>query len=409
MRKVEVRGALSGVHSGRLRAYSGARGASFVPAQPFAEGEEVTATLTLSRHRVRRWTFTIAQAGRTPPILNITSTQSGKLEHFVTEPALVPPRITVRRHGAAGSGSIFLTPLPSPVVHPGSTTSVTLTPVGPGGPMIVDGRGRLVWFRQLTPPDVAANLRVQRYRGRRVLTWWQGRVTAAAYGLGEGVIADRSYRTIKTVHAGNGYGMDIHEFTLTPGGDALFTVNVPVIHDGTPLLDAIVQQVDVATGLVVWEWHALGHIPLAQSYATPANSAFYDAFHINSIQDVSAGRVLISARDTSAVYAIKRAGSRILWTLGGKASDFKLGPGARFWFQHDALLRGNQVSMFDDQAGPPQKAPSSRALVLKLDLRSRHATVVRSLQRPENTSAQSEGSNQLLPGGGRFVGFGAEP
>src|SRR4051812_9592672 len=97
IRKVEVRGALSGVHSGRLRAYSGARGASFVPAQPFAEGEEVTATLTLSRHRVRRWTFTIAQAGRTPPILNITSTQPGKLEHFVTEPALVPPRITVRR------------------------------------------------------------------------------------------------------------------------------------------------------------------------------------------------------------------------------------------------------------------------------------------------------------------------
>jgi hypothetical protein len=65
--------------------------------------------------------------------------------------------------------------------------------------------------------------------------------------------------------------------------------------------------------------------------------------------------------------------------------------------------------MFDDQAGPPQKAPSSRALVLKLDMRHRRATVARSLQRPQDTSAQSEGSNQLLPGGGHFVGFGAEP
>src|SRR4051812_17944629 len=199
--------------------------------------------------------------------------------------------------------------------------------------------------------------------------------------------------------------MDIHEFTLTPGGDALFTVNVPVIHDGTPLLDAIVQQVDIATGLVVWEWHALGHIPLSESYATPANSAFYDAFHINSVQDLSGGRVLISARDTSAVYAIKRAGSRILWTLGGKASDFKLGPGARFWFQHDALLLpGGRLSVFDDEAGPPEKAPSSRGLILRLDERRHRATVVRALHRSGTTSAQSEGSGQALAAGGDFVG-----
>ena len=46
---------------------------------------------------------------------------------------------------------------------------------------------------------------------------------------------------------------------------------------GTPpgklslMLDAIVQQVDIRTGLVVWEWHGYGHIPLAESYATPQN------------------------------------------------------------------------------------------------------------------------------------------
>jgi len=74
--------------------------------------------------------------------------------------------------------------------------------------------------------------------------------------------------------------MDIHEFELTPAGDALFTVYSPVlVHlPGTPagtlspLLDSIVQEVDVRTGLVVWEWHSYGHIPLAQSYATPASA-----------------------------------------------------------------------------------------------------------------------------------------
>ncbi len=80
----------------------------------------------------------------------------------------------------------------------------------------------------------------------------------------------------------------------------------------SPLLDAIVQAVDVRTGLVTWEWHALGHIPLAQSYATPANSASYDAYHINAIQPLGGGRVLVSARDTSAVYEVDRASGRIL-------------------------------------------------------------------------------------------------
>jgi hypothetical protein len=176
------------------------------------------------------------------------------------------------------------------------------------------------------------------------------------------------------------------------------------------MLDAIVQAVDVRTGLVTWEWHAYGHVPLADSYATPANSAFYDAYHINSIQPLAGGQVLISARDTSALYDVDRASGRVLWTLGGRASSFHLGPGARFWFQHDArMLPGGRISLFDDEAGPPQKAPASRGLILRLDRRTRAARVVRSYRRAGDTSAQSEGSVQELPGGNVFVGFGATP
>ena len=415
---VSATGAISGAHTGRLRAYSGARGASFVPATPFTQGERVQVVVRIRSLPARRQAFRVARLGAIPPIIRIPATQPAKLEHFTSEPALTPPRIAVLRRAAGLRGSIFITPLPSPIVHPGSTTTVTINPVGPGGPMITDGAGRLVWFKQLPMPEVAANLRPARYRGRPVLTWWQGPVTLAAFGLGEGVIADSSYRTIATVHAGNGYAMDLHEFALTGDGEALFTVYSPVlVHlPGTPaavrtgLLDAIVQEVDVRTGLVTWEWHALGHIPLADSYATPANSASYDAYHINAIQPLGGGRLLISARDTSAVYEVDRASGRVLWTLGGKASSFRLGRGARFWFQHDArLLAGGRVSLFDDEAGPPQKAPASRGLILRLDRRRRTAAVVRSYRRAPGTSAQSEGSVQELPGGNVFVGFGATP
>lgn len=415
---VSVTGSSTGGHAGRLLRYSGDRGASFVPARPFAQSEQVTAIVRIRGLAPRRFSFSIARLGPVQPVLSIAKLQPPKLDHFVSEPGLLPPKITVLKRADSLPGDIFLTPLPSPVVHPESNNAITIMPVGPGGPMIVDGRGRLVWFRQLTAPVVAANLQVQRYQGRSVLTWWQGGVTPSAFGVGEGVIADTSYRTVATVHAGNGYPMDIHEFQLTPAGDALFTVYSPVlVHLAgtapgtlTPLLDAIVQEVDIRTGLVVWEWHCLGHIPLQDSYATPANSASYDAFHLNAIQPLAGGRVLLSARDTSAVYEVDRASGRILWTLGGKASSFRLGPGARFYFQHDAqLLANGQLSLFDDEAGPPMYAPSSRGLILALDQRRHMATFVRQYRRPQDTSAESEGSLQILPGGDAFLGFGSEP
>ena len=420
IRSVSVTGQTSGPHPGHLSSYSGHRGASFLLDQQLTQGESVSVEIRIKGRKPIRYSFTVATLGAKLPPLNLTSTQPDKLDHFVTEPGLTPPKIAINKSSkkARGNGNVLLTPLPSPVVHPGSNNTVTINPVGPGGPMIVDGGGNLVWFRQLTPPEVAANLRVQKYRGRKVLTWWEGTVTPAAFGLGGGVIANHAYNIIRTVHAGNGYPMDLHEFELTKDGDALFSVYSPIrVHlPGTPagtlspLLDSIVQEVDIKTGLVVWEWHSYGHIPLETSQATPQNSATYDAFHINAIQALKNHRILISARDTSAVYKVDQASGRILWTLGGKGTDFNFGPGALFNFQHDAhMLRNGRISMFDDGAGPPMFNPYSRGLILQLDHRRHRATLVRQFARSTSTSAQSEGSLQRLPGGNVFVGFGSEP
>lgn len=232
---VDLTGDVTGRHRGTLRHYSHGPGASFIPTQPFAEGENVDLVVRIEGRRPIRRSFEIAHLGRIQPPLNLDKTQPDKLQHFVSEPDLLPPRVSVNKRGTT-KGRVFMTPLPSPVVHPGGDNIITINPVGPGGPMIVDANGNLVWFKQLERPDVAANLRIQRYHDRRVLTWWQGEVTPSAYGLGKGVIANRSYRTTRTVHAGNGYAMDIHEFTLAPGGSAVFTVYSPVmIHlPGTP-------------------------------------------------------------------------------------------------------------------------------------------------------------------------------
>ena len=95
------------------------------------------------------------------------------------------------------------------------------------------------------------------------------------------------------------------------------------------------QEIDVATGKMLFTWHSLGHIRLAESEAAlPPNSgkgstAPYDYFHINSVEKLPNGDYLISARNTWGVYEISGKTGKVVWRLGGKKSDFEMGRGAR--------------------------------------------------------------------------------
>src|SRR4051794_29763924 len=102
---VTVTGAQSGAHTGRLRPYSGNRGASFVLDTPLTEGERVTAVVRVRGTKPVRRRFTVARRQPTPPLLTITQTQPDKLEHYVSRPDLTPPHLTVLKRADALPGS----------------------------------------------------------------------------------------------------------------------------------------------------------------------------------------------------------------------------------------------------------------------------------------------------------------
>jgi hypothetical protein len=288
--------------------------------------------------------------------------------------------------------------------------------------MIFDNDGNLVWFHAVPAGEDAADFRTQSYRGATDLTWWQGRTLILGYGLGVGVIADSSYRTVATVKAGNGYQMDEHEFTVLPNGAALLTAYQPVAADlasvggpasGASAVDCVVQEVDIHTGLVMWEWHALGQIPLTDSYSKPPATAggWYDYFHLNSAQALSGDSFVISARNTWAVYDISGHNGKIAWQLGGKRSSFTLGPGVPFAYQHNAQLStdGTELTLFDDEGAPPVKPPS-RGEIIKLDVKAKTATLASQFVRASGPLATgSQGNLQQLPGGNWMVGWGGLP
>jgi Arylsulfotransferase (ASST) len=408
---ISVVGSSSGRHRGRLRPYSSATGASFLPSKPFTPGERVTVharwhvskrgTRTLSDSFTIATPAAIAQSG-----FPATPGTSADVLSFLSQPNLHPPVLTV--HQAAGAGSAPGLLFTGPFMGPGQY-----------GPAIYDNAGNLVWFHALAPGQDAADFRTQTYRGQTVLTWWQGRTLSLGFGLGEDVIANSSYRTIATVKAGNGLQADEHEFTLTPQGSAWTMAYSPVRTSlagagGPPsgiALDGVIQRIDVRTGLVMWEWHSLGHVDVSASVSKPPNTPVnpYDYFHVNSLDTDSHSNILVSARNTSALYEINPRTGAIVWTLGGKKSTFTLGPGVPFAYQHNALWQGNgEVSLFDDEGAPPVKPPS-RGEVVKLDPARKTATLVSQLVRTPGVQTPCCGNAQQLPGGGWMVGWGGLP
>ena len=106
------------------------------------------------------------------------------------------------------------------------------------------------------------------------------------------------------------------------------------------LIDSAVQEYNLKTGKLLRSWDALDHIPLGDSYASvPTNGFPWDAYHVNAIDLTGNGTFLVSMRNTWAAYLVNIDTGKIEWTLGGKRSSFKFGPGAAFQWQHDVKLQ----------------------------------------------------------------------
>lgn len=346
-----------------------------------------------------------------PPDPEPKSRPDPDVEHFRTRTDLTPPNVRtnrIRNAGGAVPRQYFITPKGYKGIGPGTQ-----------GPLIVDQHGDVVWFDP-TPGDGGSptGLEVQRYQGQPVLTWWKGTMDAG-HGQGTGIIMDSAYRTIATVKAGNGQSADMHEFRLTDRGSALIcayrktTADLSPIggKNGTPLYSGMVQEIDIATGSVLFEWDSLDHVGIEETYtpATVKKGDAVDYFHVNAIDVAPDGDLLVSARNTWTIYKISRKNGEIQWRLGGKKSDFSIASDARFQWQHDIRSRGdNRISLFDNAAAP-QEAPQSRGLVLDIDERAHRVSLVRQYTHPARLLAHNQGSAQLLDNGLVCVGWGGQP
>jgi hypothetical protein len=348
---------------------------------------------------------------------------------FVSEPNLHPDKVTINSFEPdTSSGLIFIDPFaPS-----------GFAVYGQPGALILDNSGTPFWFRPLGSPNLMINdFRMQQWNGSPVLSFWQGTIaTPPSYtnipagGSEPGgcyYILDDTYRVIKTVTAHRGYAANFHDFIITPENTSLFVSSKPVPLDLSPyggprhgyVYDFAIQEVDLKTDQLLFFWSALDHIPLTDSFqhvSTAAQSSnVWDAYHLNSVGLTDdPEEILVSGRDTATIYRIDKQTGAIVWQLGGKHSDFTIESGAQFSWQHDARWLPNDIiSLFDDGCCEtpmvPPNTPFSHGLTLQLDFSSMTASLASGYYHDPNVIAPSQGSEQILPNGNVFVGWGAGP
>jgi hypothetical protein len=417
---VSIVGEHSGRHSGQLHAYSQGDGASFVPDTTFDAGERVSVSATIGTDQSGTGTngkrvsfdFRVDTPYSTASAPSFPNPQAAPADYqnFDTLPGVQAPvlNVTVPDRDPA-AGDIFTTNGPGP---------------GQYGPLIYTPQGRLVWFDHLPKGETAEDLNVQRYEGQRELTFWHGKVLSLGFGQGEDVVLNSHYQTVARVPGGNGLQADLHDFQIVPHDISYTTAfnaircnlsSVDGASDGV-ILDTAVQEIDMKTGLIRWEWHSVDHVAASESETpAPKSAAPWDWFHINSI-DVEggnahrAGDIFISARSTWAGYQLEAGSGNILWRLGGLKSSFKMGPGTETAWQHDGrILPDGEVTFFDDGSNPPIHQ-QSRGLRIALDFTTHEAHLIAAYTHPDPPLlTPSQGNMQTLADGNAVVGYGGVP
>ncbi len=178
------------------------------------------------------------------------------------------------------------------------------------------------------------------------------------------------------------------------------------------------QEIDIKTGKLLFQWDSAGHVPYSDSHAPmPPPGQPWDWFHINAVHLDTDGNLLISSRFTWTIYKVNLRTGALMWQLGGRHSTFALraAPGQKldrageiFAFQHDPeALGGNVYTVFDNESdGRSVLYSSSRVVTIRLDLAVGTATLIKSVNQPEGQTAGATGNAQTAKNGDLFVSWG---
>ncbi|KAJ3818835.1 ASST-domain-containing protein [Lentinula raphanica] len=300
----------------------------------------------------------------------------------------------------------------------------------PGG-LIYDLDGSLVWDG--TSFGETLVFQVETYLGEPHILMWAGNSLATGVGSGYISLINNKYELVARFTTklngvtGPTYA-DFHEARITAKNTALMTAyqtkQMDLSSYGGPssgyISDSVFQEINITTGEPLFTWHASDHVDPGECYnkigsTGTSTSNTWDYFHINSIDVSEDGNFLISSRHCFTLYYINATNGDIIWRMGGAKSDFSMGDGASYSWQHHArwITKNDTyatITLFDNAGEYGESDESnSRGLHLAMNFTDMSVELIQDLIPFNTTLSQSQGSVQLQPNGNFLVGWGFMP
>ena len=334
--------------------------------------------------------------------------------------------------------------------------------------MILDTNGTPVWYQAASyGPNLSGATNVE-LLPNDTLAWSPINGPGVGATPGQGYLLFNLDTQTTVQQPSPGQPPDLHELLQLPNGDRMelatptrncgIDTNVCPFGTGTffnsgtgpgnntvtnhSYVDCFVEEVD-PSGNLVWSWDAKDHVHFNENQIQNAvnigGQMYADVYHCNSIDvDPSGSNVMVSLRNTSAVYNISRATGKIVWKLGGtRGSGTPPNLGApddepslamtdaegTISGQHDARFEsasvpgGTDVSLFDDHSScpppPNSTCPASapaRGVQYHIVYTSTTGTATRTLNypAPDGNPSQATGSFRRYggTGGDNVIGWG---
>ncbi|KAM3511721.1 hypothetical protein MY11210_004611 [Beauveria gryllotalpidicola] len=291
------------------------------------------------------------------------------------------------------------------------------------GPAIFRSNGDLVWTQDGW--GRTRDLKVQTVGHRSYMTFWHDESSRHDGGASY-VVLDRSYEMVKELRPVGEISSRPVELKLTDDGTAIILMhNATKVH--TPfgslqngwINDAIIQEIDMKSNELVFEWRASHHFNITMSQAPIENQGrtpetAFDFFHATGIDLDHKGDYVISSRNMCNAVALRRGHGNVLWVVGGKLNSFEDASGGEAaamissqgvqWYGDSTLLLldGGHVPDIEDWPGR-----RSNARTIYINTNTNMAALLRTYSTPAVvTSRHSKGTVQRLRNGNVFVGWG---
>lgn len=308
---------------------------------------------------------------------------------FETDP--LPPELAALTFDVTGTPTMPLTML-----------EITV-PQLDGAPIVVDGTGQIVWFREGSQDLLHGVGVLPEDRGFAVNTR-EGVAIIGPNQLQEAWLSESD----AAARAGTGSFEIHHEVIHREGSEVLL-----LVHDTATVTDT------VWTGEAIWSWDwesdVLTKLWSSFDHWSPVDhrgprTAPWDWIHSNALSIGPRGNVLLSSFWTHEVASISADFSSIEWMLGGPVSTFLVADGAMDAGQHTPVeVAPNRVLLFDNGLDRPGGEQFSRAIELELDPVDGTAEVVWEFRPDPDVFAPIVGSVQRLDNGNTVAAFGTSP